>query len=146
MLAGFLVWVVSVTCFQAPDLIKKLENWRSVTAVYDGLAGRTAVYLNSKQAGRSLYVWRSPYLSFYWITGDRPATRFLFWRHLTRRPLVPWIESEWRSALSARPPDVIINSEIPSSSLKSDLFMQQFIRQRYRVFRKLQVFTIYERR
>ncbi|HEY2931111.1 MAG TPA: hypothetical protein VGK99_05140 [Acidobacteriota bacterium] len=146
MLAGFLVWVASITYFQAPDLVKKIQDWRPVPVISGGEAGRTAAFLNSRLSGQSVYVWRSPYLSLYWLTGGRPATRFLFWRHLTRRPLVSWIEDEWQAALSARPPDVIINSELPNSSLKSDLFMRQFIRERYRILRRLRVLTIYERK
>jgi hypothetical protein len=144
MLALFCGWVVSITVLQGFDLIRKIQNWRTEGFIYYDVSYRTAMFVNQRMQAKSVYVWRSPSLAIYFLTGKRPPTRFLFWRHLTRRPLPPWMEEEWRRDLEAAPPAVIINSDsfnLPASSVP---FMQQFIAQRYRIVRKLDRLTIYE--
>jgi hypothetical protein len=146
MSALFYGWVASVTVFQGWDLVERVKNWRGDGLVYYDVSYRTAVFLNQKLQTGSVYVWRSPSLAIYFLSGRRPTTRFLFWRHLTRRPIMPWMEQEWKKQMLETPPDVIINSDSYDLPYSSVAFMQQFIQQHYRPYRKLDRLTIYQLR
>ncbi|MBI4456796.1 MAG: hypothetical protein HY644_12990 [Acidobacteria bacterium] len=112
--------------------------------IYHDTAYRTAEFLKRKYPGQSVYVWRSPFLAVYFLSGARPVTRFLFWRHLTRRPVPVWIEQQWRKDLAARSPHLIVNSDSSDLSARGVPFMNDLIRRRYRPIRKLQALTLYE--
>lgn len=146
MSALFYGWVAVITILQGWDLVEQIKNWRGDGLVYYDVSYRSAVFLNQRLQNGSVYVWRSPSLAVYFLSGRRPPTRFLFWRHLTRRPVMPWMEQEWRRRMLENPPDVIINSDSYDLPFTSVAFMQQFIWQRYRTFRKLDRLTIYQLR
>ncbi|MBI2821294.1 MAG: hypothetical protein HYX74_03630 [Acidobacteria bacterium] len=138
-------WVLYVALLQGPEMAMKIRGWRENGLHYDGVSYRTAAFVKRRFPGRSLYVWRSPHLGIYFLSGQRPATRFLFWRHLTRRPLVPWIDRQWRSDLQASPPDLIVTSGVGVGQAGGVSFMDSLIRRRYRPLRRLQNLTIYQR-
>ncbi|MBI3940399.1 MAG: glycosyltransferase family 39 protein [Acidobacteria bacterium] len=141
LLAG---WVGYVATVQGLDAVEKVKTWRREGLVYRDAAYRTAQFLRRNFPDKSVYVWRSPYLAIYFLSGQRPATRFLFWRHLTRPPVVGWIEKQWRADLVSHPPELIINSDSWNLPAGSVPFMNGLLGARYHPLRKLRAMTIYQ--